>query len=331
MFGAGRVALKIALLIFVAEGAVMFVLQILDLPDAPWVLAITDAAALTAIVGPAMFIWIISPYAKARDLSEKQLLLAKNEAEHAVKIAEAATCNAKLADQAKSEFLAAMSHELRTPLNAVIGFSEMIKDQVFGPVGDNKYSEYAEDISAAGKHLLELINDILDLAKVESGGEELNEEDIDIDGFLDSTLALVRGRAAKQRVQLKTDIQENLPYIHADKRKLKQIMVNLMTNAIKFSNAEAEVTTKVWCSTDGLVFQVIDTGIGIAVEDIPKALSQFGQVDRGFNRSQEGTGLGLPLTKALVELHGGSLDLQSSLSAGTTVTIRFPLMRTIQR
>jgi signal transduction histidine kinase len=233
------------------------------------------------------------------------------------------------ANRAKSEFLAAMSHELRTPLNAVIGFSELIENQTFGPVGNDKYREYAADIRGAGEHLLDLINDILDLAKIEAGNEELHEEEIDIEELLRSVLVLLRERAARQKVRLTPDIQEYLPLIRADLRKLKQILLNLLTNAVKFSNPDGEVTVKVCVSTDGFLVQVIDTGIGIAAEDIPKALSQFGQVDKDASHNQEGTGLGLPLTKALVELHGGSLDLQSRLKVGTTVSVRFPSERTI--
>ena len=237
---------------------------------------------------------------------------------------------AEAANRAKSEFLAAMSHELRTPLNAVIGFSEIISSQAFGPVGHEKYSEYAEDIRGAGKHLLDLINDILDLAKVEAGSEELHEENIDIEELSRSVLSLVKGRATQQEVQFELDIQEDLPLVYADLRRLKQILVNLITNSIKFNNPGGKVTLKVWHSKDGFVFQIIDTGIGMAEENIAKALSRFGQVDRNIHRSQEGTGLGLPLTKALVELHGGSLDLQSRLEVGTTVTVRFPSVRTIE-
>lgn len=249
-------------------------------------------------------------------INEKKLLMALKDVERA--------------DQAKSSFLATMSHELRTPLNAVIGFSEVLSSQAFGPIGNDKYREYSEHIHGAGEHLLDLINDILDLAKVESGNEELQEEDVDIGELLHSVVILVTGRAAQQRIRLKSDIQEDLPLFRADLRKLKQILVNLMTNAVKFSKPGGEVMLKVWRSTDGFVFQVIDNGIGIAAEDIPKALSQFGQVDREANKNQEGTGLGLPLTKALVELHGGSLDLQSRLDIGTTITVRFPAARIVE-
>ena len=238
---------------------------------------------------------------------------------------------AETANRTKSEFLAAMSHELRTPLNAIIGFSEVIKDERLGPGGSVKYRDYAQDIHSSGQHLLDLINDILDLSKVESGTDELHEENIKIADITRSAIGLVRQRAEKKGVELKLEFLENLPALCADKRKLKQILVNLLTNAIKFTEAGGKVTLRTWCDgKSGYVFQVIDTGIGIAPEDAPKALLQFGQVDSDLNRAYEGTGLGLPLTKALAEQHGGSLDLQSEVGVGTTVTVSFPAARIAQ-
>ncbi len=237
---------------------------------------------------------------------------------------------AEIGTRAKSEFLATMSHELRTPLNAIIGFSEIIGAETFGPVGSVKYREYASDIHESGRHLLDLINDILDLSKVESGMDELHEEDVDVFVVADSVFRLVRQRADKHGVKLKSEISDESPTLRVDERKLKQMLVNLLSNAIKFTKAGGTVTLKGWCRMEsGYVFQVIDTGIGIALEDIPKALSQFGQVDSALNRQHEGTGLGLPLTKSLVELHGGSLDLQSDVGVGTTVTLRFPAERIV--
>ncbi len=235
---------------------------------------------------------------------------------------------AEASNRAKSEFLAAMSHELRTPLNAIIGFSEVIKDEMFGPIGSTTYREYADDINGSGQHLLELINDILDLSKIEAGMEVLREEDIEVGDVAQSALRLVRQRADNSGHELKFEASEDLPLLCADKRKLKQILVNLLTNAIKFTEAGGEVTLAISARSDsGYIFQIIDTGIGMAPEDIPKALSQFGQLDGDLNRKYQGTGLGLPLTKALVDLHDGRLSLQSEVGVGTTATVCFPATR----
>jgi len=237
---------------------------------------------------------------------------------------------AELANRTKSKFLANMSHELRTPLNAILGFSELMSNATLGPLGNPKYEEYAKDINDSGRHLLELIQDILDLARIEAGKLELDEEDIDVARAIRSCMVLVKERASNGGVKLRTDLPDGLPALHADKRKLKQILVNLLSNAVKFTPAGGEVTLKIWSRPDsGYVFQVIDTGIGIALADIPAALSPFGQVDSALSRKFAGTGLGLPLTKSLVEMHGGSLDLQSEEGAGTTVTVRFPKERIV--
>ncbi len=234
------------------------------------------------------------------------------------------------ASVAKSSFLANMSHELRTPLNAVIGFSEVIREQTFGPVGDRRYIEYAKDIMAAGQHLLQLINDILDFSKIEAEKEELNEGVVEVAGLVHSSVSIVRGQAERKEIEIAVELEEAIPRFKGDERKLRQSLINLLSNAVKFTPSGGDVAIRSWCREDsGLVMQVADTGIGIAQEDIPKALSQFGQVDSDLNRTYEGTGLGLPLTKALIELHGGSFDLQSKVGAGTTVTVRLPASRII--
>ena len=264
---------------------------------------------------------------RARAASEKQ---AKSLAVIAADLNDARQ-DLEATSRAKSEFLANMSHELRTPLNAVIGFAEIIKNEMLGPLSVPKYHEYASDIWESGRHLLDLINDILDLSKVESGRDELHEESIAVADLMRSVTVLVRERATKSGVALDVQCPDDLPCLFADLRKMKQILVNLLTNAIKFTEPGGSVTLKTWCSPDsGYVFQVVDTGIGIALADIPKVLSVFGQVDSALSRTHEGTGLGLPLTKSLVELHSGSLDLQSELGTGTTVTVRLPAERVLQ-
>ncbi len=235
------------------------------------------------------------------------------------------------ANRAKSMFLATMSHELRTPLNAIIGFSELIGGEMFGPVGNDSYREYANDIRESGQHLLDLINDILALSKFESGSDELHEENIDISEVTRSVKWLVIARAQDDNVGLETELADDAPMLRADKLKLKQILINLLSNAIKYTDTGGKVTLKAWCSMNsGYLFQVVDTGIGIALEDIPKALSPFQQIDNRLNRRYQGTGLGLPLSKSLIEMHGGSLDLQSQVGVGTTVTVRFPAERIVR-
>ncbi len=228
----------------------------------------------------------------------------------------------------KSAFLAMVTHELRTPLNAVIGFSQLIKDQTLGPLGDATYVEYANNIYNSGQNLLGLIDDVLDVSKIDFGEAQLHEESIDVHETVQSIVAIVAVRAQEADVALLLEVAGDLPPLYADPRKFKQVLINLLNNAVKFTLPGGKVTLKVWAGSDsGYVFQIIDTGIGIAFSDIPKALAPFQQVDSDLNRQFEGTGLGLPLSKSLVELHGGYLDLQSEVGVGTTVTVRFPAGR----
>jgi signal transduction histidine kinase len=219
---------------------------------------------------------------------------------------------------------------LRTPLNAVIGFSEIIERETFRPVGTDKYRDYAHDINMPGQHLLPVINDILDLSKIEFGADDLHEESIDVPHLIRSTLKLVGQRADHRELKIKLDIPSNLPALWADQRKLKQILVNLLSNAIKFTEHGATITIRASCQAGvGYAFQVIDTGIGIAAEDMAKALSRFGQVDSDLNRRYEGSGLGLPLAQAFTEAHGGDFELLSEIGVETTATVRFSAERTI--
>ncbi len=238
---------------------------------------------------------------------------------------------AEAADHAKSEFLAMMSHELRTPLNAVIGFSEIMKTEALGPIGSTKYREFADDIYVSGQHLLELINDILDLSKIESGKSRLCKDEIDIAELVDSVITLVRESARKNAIEIELDCAANLPNMLADRRKIKQILANLLSNGIKFTPPGGKISLRAWCDPDsGHGFRITDTGIGIAPEDVPKALAPFQQIDSKLGRKHEGTGLGLPLTKALVELHGGTLVIESEVGVGTAVTLCFPADRMIE-
>ena len=269
----------------------------------------------------------------ARDVMKSRMALLETNIE-AMKRAEQELLRAKedaeIANRAKSEFLANMSHELRTPLNAILGFSGIVQNESFGPIGNPKYREYITDIHESGRHLLALVDDLLDFSRIEARRHKLDEEQIDVPKVIRSCLTLMKERAQEGGVKIVSEVPEELPALFADKRNIKQILTNLLSNAVKFTSSGGGVTVRAWVhADDGYVFQVADTGIGIALDDIPKALSPFAQVDGSLNRKYEGAGLGLPLAKSLVELHGGSLDLQSQVGVGTTVTVRFPAERIV--
>jgi PAS domain S-box-containing protein len=232
-----------------------------------------------------------------------------------------------LANRAKSEFLANMSHELRTPLNAILGFSEITKNQLFGKASD-KYIEYAGDIFNSGSLLLALIDDILDLAKIEAGRMELYEDLIDVEYLVETTTDLLRQKLRAAEIELTTILARGLPPIYADERKLKQIILNLLSNSIKFTPAGGSISLSVQRDDAGnLEMIVADTGIGIAPEDIKKVLEPFGQVENSLTRTHGGTGLGLPLVRALTELHDGTFALNSAVGRGTNVSIKLPRQR----
>ena len=243
----------------------------------------------------------------------------------------AAWREAEAASRAKTEFLANMSHELRTPLNAIIGFSEIIKTEMLGPLGTARYKFYAQDICDSGQHLLEVIGDILDISKVEAGGFELNAEAADLGDIIELCVRLVRERAEAAGITLDVKIDPALPQLLLDRRLVKQSLINLLSNAIKFSPDPGPVTVRAARVSDGSVLLVVtDAGMGIAEADIPKILQPFSQVESAFSRSHQGTGLGLPLTKSFIEAHGGALELRSKVGEGTSVSLRFPAQRVIE-
>jgi signal transduction histidine kinase len=239
-----------------------------------------------------------------------------------------AKIGAEAANRTKSEFLANMSHELRTPLNAIIGFSEVIKMAILGPLSE-RYRGYGADIFDSGTHLLNLINEILDLSKLEAGEFQINAEDVDLSAVIESCLHLVEAQARKTNVRLRTAIPSGLPLIRADDRRMRQIIINLLSNAVKFTPEGGTVRVSASLENEGLSIAVSDTGIGMTADQIPKALQPFRQIDSKISRKHEGTGLGLPLAKHLAELHGGCLRIESSVNNGTTVTVTLPHERVV--
>ncbi len=251
---------------------------------------------------------------RLREAAETQLLMAKEMAESA--------------SRAKSEFLANMSHELRTPLNAIIGFSEIIKSRKFGPASE-RYPEYAGDIFASGTHLLALINDILNLSKLEAGALALQEEEIDLAATVEACMNIVDMQARQSKLRVSASLDDRALSIRADDLRLRQILINLLSNAVKFTPAGGQIRISSIQANNGLAISISDTGIGMAADDIPKAMRPFGQIDSKVRRKDEGTGLGLPLAKQLVELHGGTLSIKSKIDAGTTVTFVLPRERIV--
>jgi PAS domain S-box-containing protein len=252
--------------------------------------------------------------AEGRDISERVgAELALREAKR----------HAELANRAKSEFLANMSHELRTPLNAIIGFAEVMQRETFGPLGSARYRTYCADIHNAGTHLLSVINDVLDVAKIEAGRLLAHDEDVDIAAVILACVQMVRERASGAGLYVVVDVAPDLPSLHADERLLKQMLLNLLSNAVKFTPQGGITIGARLAHTGELFIEVKDTGIGIAPADIPKAMQAFGQIDSTFNRKFGGTGLGLHLVRNMVELQGGTLQMESTPALGTTARLVF--------
>jgi len=234
---------------------------------------------------------------------------------------------AEAANQAKSEFLANMSHELRTPLNAINGFSEIMAGELFGPLGDAKYKGYAADILKSGQHLLSLINDILDMAKIEAGKLTLHYETVSLKEVVEDATRLMRGKIQEAGLNLLVDAPE-MPEIDADYRGLKQVVLNLISNAVKFTPEGGDIVVALTREDDDRVrVAVTDTGIGIAEKDLDRLARPFEQVEGQHSKTTQGTGLGLALTKSLIELHGGELTIASEPGRGTTVGFVLPIRR----
>jgi signal transduction histidine kinase len=237
---------------------------------------------------------------------------------------------AEQASRAKSDFLANMSHELRTPLNAIIGFSEVINTGMFGPLSV-RYREYGGYVLNSGVHLLALINEILDLSRLEAGKLELQDQDVDLSFVVRDALRLVEAQAEKSKIHLSEAMRGDIPLIRGDERRLRQILINLLANAVKFTPEGGRVRVSIFRRDAELAIEVSDTGIGMAPEQIPKALEPFGQIESKVSGKYEGTGLGLPLAKRLIELHGGTLTIESKPNAGTRVTVTVPPERIVAR
>jgi two-component system, cell cycle sensor histidine kinase PleC len=288
----------------------------------------------TIIVAEVFFLFVASRlYAadlagfKAR--AEKESLIAELEmARHQSDLARA---DAEKANVAKSRFLAQMSHELRTPLNAILGFSEVIKNEMFGQLSVPSYKEYATDIHSSGEHLLALINEILDLSRIESGKLDLNEEAVMLAYICEDCHHLLRVKAKNKGVEIVEEYEEGMPKLWADEKALRQIILNLMSNSIKFTPKGGTITLKAgWTASGGQYIAVKDTGLGIPEDEIADVLSNFGQGSNAIKTAEQGTGLGLPIVQGLVELHGGHFILRSKVGVGTETIALFPPERVIE-
>ena len=343
LMGAGLLTLAICGMHFTGMAAVSYWPDAsVPVPEAvldPVSLAVAVAAVAVLIVGLGLASAMLDHHLALRASGEAARLRAhvaelektKHELETTSHNLEAALVTAASANNAKSQFLAAMSHELRTPLNAVIGFSEMLANETFGPLGNEKYKEYIGDIRTSGVHLLSLINDILDLSRLDAGQMEITNEDVDLTEAVAQSLKIVHGRAREANIRILTAVETPGLAVRGDKRRVRQVLINILANAVKFTPAQGTVRVSIRRDGDTAVIAVADTGIGMAKEDIPKALERFRQVDSSLSRKYEGAGLGLPLARQLMEAHGGRLELDSTLHVGTTVTMLFPAERVIER
>jgi two-component system cell cycle sensor histidine kinase PleC len=304
-----------------------------ELVDGRWVQICERRTAEGGAVVTAADITAVKAQEQARRLNEEALRKAvanleksQTELSDLARKYEAEKVRAEAANQAKSEFLANMSHELRTPLNAINGFSEIMLTEMFGPLGDSRYRDYAQDILNSGQHLLALINDIMDMSKIEAGKMRLNFEPVALGEVVEDAARIVRNRAEASGLSLSLDIPAFAP-VEADQRALKQVLLNLLSNAVKFTPRGGEIAVVAGHSDDLVQVSVRDTGIGIAPEDLARLGRPFEQIESQQAKTQQGTGLGLALSRALVELHGGELGIESTPGKGTTVSFSLPVRR----
>jgi two-component system cell cycle sensor histidine kinase PleC len=305
-----------------------------ELSDGRWVQISERPTAEGGLVVTAADITALKAQERAHLAKEEELRRAVTSLERSqAQLAELARkyelekIRAEGASQAKSEFLANMSHELRTPLNAINGFSEIMTSEMYGPLGDTRYRDYARDILSSGQHLLALINDILDMSKIEAGKMSLRLEPVSLEEIAEDALRLVRNRAETAGLTLHLDFVR-LPDVEADYRAVKQVLLNLLSNAIKFTPRGGRVSIRAQRWDERVRVSVQDTGIGISAEDLERLARPFEQVESQHSKTQQGTGLGLALTKALVEMHGGLLELESAPGQGTTASFALPLRQT---
>ena len=288
--------------------------------------AFTNAAVGMFALLLGLTLYSVSRIAIMSSLMRRQRMTVQT-LERATRRAEKARQSAEQASRAKSDFLASVSHELRTPLNAILGFSELIGYQMMGPVGNKRYVEYAADIHKSGRHLLSLVNDVLDLSKVEAGKMELRESEFSIAAVIAESVALL-GEKARSHVSLGVECAPEIPVLMGDVKLIKQILLNLVSNAVKFTPDGGWVTIAAhYRGGRGVRIAVSDSGIGMSHADIEKALSPFGQIDSHIARNHQGTGLGLPISRSYAELHGGELIIASALGQGTRVTLVLPESR----